>query len=296
MNIYFGISIGKQAYDQLRSSSSFVVLGNTSKGVFIKSPPRGLIFLSYENFRGPLTINIGAEEKGILSEMKPGSIVRYIRGEGFTFSDKQIQVELDKIASWTPDSYSPIDDGMFYWNNLKLIQDWLRTNTPIGSFGYMSSNIPENAGFNNAMKNEVTIILQNAYTSIKEYDYEKFCRTATSLIGLGPGLTPSGDDFLSGMGLAVSRYSEMIMTLKKYLPWFDALIPIFYRKTTMLSAALYSASVSGTADERLITAFDAIMRKDVSIEDVILNISTWGSSSGFDSISGFYILMKAVEP
>lgn len=296
MNTILVKSIGKQAYGQLFSSCSFVVMGNTSKGVFLKGPTGGIIFLSYEIFRGPLTINIGSEAQGILSEIQPGSIVLYKSGEGITFPEKQIQIMVNEIDGWIPDNYSSHDDGIVHWSNLVLLQDWLRTNTPDGSFSYICSTISESTTSDCGSKSDFSFFLQNTYKSLRDCDSKKFFQASTSLIGLGSGLTPSGDDFLSGMGLAVSRYSQLIPDFKKYLPWFNGLIPIFYRKTTTLSAALYIASLSGTADERLIKAFDAILRKDVAKEDVIPQISTWGSSSGFDSISGFYILMKAIQP
>jgi len=76
----------------------------------------------------------------------------------------------------------------------------------------------------------------------------------------------------------------------------DVLIPIFEKKTTLLSSELFKVALHGSADERIIGAFDSVMRKNIIKDEVILPISNWGSSSGFDMMSGFYLLMKANQP
>ncbi len=58
MNIIQAKNIGCFAQKLLKGSGSFTVWGNTSRGVFLKINPEGLIFVSYEKFKGPFTINI----------------------------------------------------------------------------------------------------------------------------------------------------------------------------------------------------------------------------------------------
>jgi hypothetical protein len=131
------------------------------------------------------------------------------------------------------------------------------------------------------------------YDALRDTNSQRFQVAARSLIGLGTGLTPSGDDFLSGMALAITRYSQILPILSKYKLWFDTIIPVFNEKTTLLSSELFKVSLLGSADERIIGAFDSVMQSKMEKDDVIQQISNWGSSSGFDMMSGFYLLMKA---
>ena len=176
------------------------------------------------------------------------------------------------------------------------LEDWLRSATPIGSFGYTSSLAVQNTEPKDEESVKLFPRLSEVYWALKQTKIEHFNQSAQKLIGLGTGLTPSGDDFLSGMALGIARFSKIIPVLSKYLPWFEALIPIFEKKTTLLSSELFKVSLLGSADERIIGAFDSVMRKNIAKDEVILPISNWGSSSGFDMMSGFYLLMKANQP
>ena len=62
------------------------------------------------------------------------------------------------------------------------------------------------------------------FEALSETKPQRFQVAAQNLIGLGTGLTPSGDDFLSGMALGIARFSKIIPILTKYIPWFEALI------------------------------------------------------------------------
>ena len=58
LKIIQAINIGHFAHRILSGRMILTVWGNTSRGIFLKVQPNGLIFLSYEDFKGPFTINI----------------------------------------------------------------------------------------------------------------------------------------------------------------------------------------------------------------------------------------------
>lgn len=252
-----------------------------------------LIFLSNEKFKGPLTINFDPTVGNYFNRIEVGSKVIYQPGTGLFFEPINVKLIVDYQNPWEPGPFTSTRKDLGIWNNLDLLGGWLNTATPIGSFAHTSSLAAlglEPGGNGNV---RLFQLMREMYEALHDINSQRFQVTARNLIGLGTGLTPSGDDFLSGMALAIARYSPILPILSKYKLWFDALIPIFKEKTTLLSSELFKVSLLGSADERIIGAFDSVMKCNIEKDDVILPISNWGSSSGFDMMSGFYFLMKA---
>lgn len=294
INIFHAVNIGHFARRLLSDRLICTVWGNTSRGIFLKIQPEGLIFLSYEDFKGPFTINIQPSLADDLRNLVPGTRIVYGPGDMLYFEHQNQGISITKTNIWKPGSFGGAVGGQDLLANLVVMAGWLRSNTPPGSFGSLSSSVdsieaPEQngtAGLHNRIR--------DIYLSLKDLDKPQFIKSAARVVGLGSGLTPSGDDFLTGMSLGVSRYSHVINALQGYTDWFELLFPIIKVKSTILSSALFSASLQGSADERLIQTFDSIVCGDMKEEEIIPSISSWGSSSGFDALAGFYLLMKAI--
>ena len=75
--------VGWQAFQSLKNHHIWEVWGNTSKGIFLKGKPNGLIFLSNEKFRGPLTINF------------PATVGDYFNGDRDRFKSQLSSLKLD---------------------------------------------------------------------------------------------------------------------------------------------------------------------------------------------------------
>ena len=74
------------------------------------------------------------------------------------------------------------------------------------------------------------------------------------LLGMGAGLTPSGDDILLGLLLALTRWGDVLAPGWDAPAFTRALLTLAYAKTTTLSANLIECASQGQADERLVTA------------------------------------------
>ena len=112
----------------------------------------------------------------------------------------------------------------------------------------------------------------------------------TPLLGHGRGLTPSGDDFILGVLLLLSRY-----TAARPSQDFAPLIEAAYQKTTTVSANLLEAAARGLADERLIEVLEALMSAPGHGEESITALLGWGSSSGVDALAGMLTALHAVR-
>jgi hypothetical protein len=103
----------------------------------------------------------------------------------------------------------------------------------------------------------------------------------TALLGLGRGLTPSGDDFICGVLLARSRAGL------EPLAWVEPLLSLARKRTTTLSSELIAAAASGSADERILEACDRCLDGSMPPAQILEKFLAYGSSSGLDLLVGF---------
>lgn len=295
MNSIQALNIGHLARQILNRPLSGNVWGNTSKGVFLKFQHDGMVFLSYERFKGPFTINIPISLSNRIRDVVPGTQVQYGSDGMIHFEDIALGIPLDGITPWQPESFHGLWSAKELSSSLDSLTGWLKAYTQPGSFGLLSASIEVNNKSERKNISELSGKLHDVYKAMKISDHSLFIKSVSGLIGLGTGLTPSGDDFLTGMCLTSHRYNKIHKPLGLFSNWFIDLYPMISAKTTVLSTALFSAALQGSADERLIQVFDLILSGRMIKEEIIPIVSSWGSSSGFDSLAGFYILMKAIN-
>jgi hypothetical protein len=288
-------NIGHLSNRLLNGRLNCTVWGNTSKGIFLKIHPEGLIFLSYEGYRGPFTLNVPSSLANQLQELKPGTQVSFGPDRILYFDHQDLGISLGDTVPWQPEAFQSTEGKKELAGNLAILAGWLKSNTPPGSFGSICSTFSTDGESRHFDPASLEGKLRDIYIATRTTDYTAFIRPVSEVIGLGSGLTPSGDDFLTGMSLCVSRYNLVIEGLNGYSSWFELLKPMMKEKTTVLSSDLYSASFLGSADERLIKAFDSIIQNRMVEKEIIPSIAGWGSSSGFDALSGFYLLLKAIH-
>lgn len=101
------------------------------------------------------------------------------------------------------------------------------------------------------------------------------------LVGLGPGLTPSGDDFLAGFLVALRRLGHADAA--------DALasvvLPFAATATNTIAAAHLAHAAAGEAAARLVDVLDRIAVGDVGA-DLLGRVETIGHTSGWDTLAG----------
>ena len=107
-----------------------------------------------------------------------------------------------------------------------------------------------------------------------------------NLIGLGPGLTPSGDDFLAGTLAALDAIGEV--EVRAALS--RAIAQALPGRTSPLSACLLRAACAGHMGERMHDAVSALLAGDA--EGAIEAVENIGHSSGWDMLAGAVMVMR----
>ena len=120
--------------------------------------------------------------------------------------------------------------------------------------------------------------------ALESGDRSRAAEVATGLIGLGPGLTPSGDDALVGIEAALHA-----------LDWPTAgflglAVDDVEDRTTTLAATLLRHAAAGEFAERLHTLLGTLLGSDdEAIAPAIERAAAWGATSGTDCLVGVLI-------
>lgn len=110
-----------------------------------------------------------------------------------------------------------------------------------------------------------------------------------SLIGLGPGLTPSGDDFLGGMMIASSLLGEY----EKLRILVDT-VETAASATNDISRAHLKAAAQGIGAEPLhATISDIVTNRDQALKASLKRLDAIGHCSGWDALTGVVITLRA---
>ena len=115
------------------------------------------------------------------------------------------------------------------------------------------------------------------------------------LIGLGPGLTPSGDDFLGGVLIALSLVHRQDIAALLYAD----LSPHLLTRTGPISRTHLAAASAGQGLETLHLAINSVIEGNVEmIPTRVCHIERIGSSSGWDALAGACVVLRAclVQP
>lgn len=117
--------------------------------------------------------------------------------------------------------------------------------------------------------------------AIARADDEGAARAARSLVGLGPGLTPSGDDALVGFEAALHALGH------RSAGFLGAVLADVDERTTAVSAVLLSHAARGEFTERTHRLIDALLVGHArAIPAAIRNAVAWGATSGADGVIG----------
>ena len=278
------VSLGQFAKQLLHQQGNAVPAGISSHGLYLRSPDDTILFLSFENFRGPLTVNMNIKHD-TMPEIKSDSPI-FLCPTKITYPVEGIQINLENAAVWTaslPSGRLPADTSRSRLEStieqtLRLAernnyQDLLDSVLPGNTI-----HIPDLPGFDHHLTQYLTSLEQSKPTlGGKEL---------SGLLGLGPGLTPLGDDFILGVILTLNRWGQVLIPVQGLEQLNINLLKDAGNKTTALSASLLSCAIEGAADERLLAVLDPFFTGNESSPRDLVHLLKWGSSSGIAVLAG----------
>jgi len=293
--------IGFFAQQVLERSKGARVSGIASRGIYLQPENDLTLYLSLEDFRGPLTLNL-EEGSTRLEKIKPGCSAQFTSGE-MQFPDENITISLEDSNIWHP---SPVDNEIkikpgHLDSILSLVNKLIPESPYLPLLSKNPSQIPDMPVIGERILN-----LRNALVTGSP---EKIAEESTKLLGLGPGLTPLGDDFLLGVLLTLNRWGHIILPLRSDIQKSDSeshptnlvnylnqiILENTRLKTTQISASLLACAMEGAADERLLKVLDGFFSRVDITQNEIKNLLHWGSSSGITVLAGMISVLRTKD-
>lgn len=122
--------------------------------------------------------------------------------------------------------------------------------------------------------------------------------TPTTVLGRGPGATPSGDDVLSGLLLGLYRTTRS--DRRRRVRWAgERVVAAAGGRTTTVSRALLAQAAQGRAAGSIEAALRAIFDSnghEVEFESTVLTAAERGHTSGVDLLLGLLLVPLAIGP
>jgi hypothetical protein len=276
--------IGARAYAACQLAHLAKVMGVTSRGLFLLAlPPPQIIFVSFERYRSPLTINLDRSFDQLCT-VEVGTAVA-LSATQLIFPAIEISILSLEDSMWLcPLPVLPARPPLKQLSALPSIVQavlWQRDSTSLFDLLPRLAGLPADA----PLSAEQAVLLQRLVglrKAVQTGDARRTSESLISLLGQGRGLTPAGDDIAMGLLLMLNRWHHQ----RDWTQVNQAVIEAAFRDTTTISANLIECAASGQGDERLLIVADGIAIGSASIEECIDAVLGWGSSSGRDALMG----------
>jgi hypothetical protein len=199
-----------------------------------------------------------------------------------------LAIECGTVREWRPPAFPP-PNPLALRRAIPRLREAMRISAPEGTVAGLAtgSRRPGDA-WRRAMAEEALramAALARWLASPREYSLRNAVR---NLVGLGPGLTPTGDDNLAGTLLALhalnmkKKADEMAAALEVYGP----------EGTNRISLAHLRAAAAGWGAAPFHDMLVALLLGENSLDGCIRRIGAIGHSSGWDALAG---ILTAIE-
>lgn len=281
--------IGYDAYANVQVNESGQIFGRTSRGDFILLADHSIIFLSFEKFAGPLTVNI-RRDPACCARLQVGDPIQ-ISAASLTFLSCPWALSLAGLEPWLPPSPNlPALSHPDILDNLKaLALEIFQVKPPGPVSGWLSAWLELPLPPSSHKPDAPDLFALRSHLAAG--DGSHLMNFLFSQLGRGEGLTPSGDDLILGFLLAGSRWNMHTENRPFFAETAALLATEADQKTTRLSAGLIQCAANGRADERLVAALDGVVTGGGNLAHLARQLAGWGNHSGADAMTGMALYL-----
>ena len=227
-------------------------------------------------------------------------------GEKIIFKDKYLQgenirIKYDQAKLWDNkvDLKNKIDSLINVIIKLDRVKEYiLSEGNKDGIYGLMQfipydlcEEVKNNLDPTHLFIKERFIKFINAFEHSNLEDINELSR---KIIGFGPGLTPSMDDFISGIMIANIYVTHMLNSnIENSYKLNAEIVRDIENKTTRVSEEMLKQASIGESNEDIRSLIISIVNKDNhSLDQLLKRVISFGHSSGTDILCGIYIGCK----
>lgn len=288
------VSISRRAHAILQGSPLGVVVAAFPRSCYADLGGRIVAFVQEDLGNGPLNVVVGGRPP--FTAVAPGTPLT-VEGERISF-DSTLAVMWGGAEIW--------EAGLPPWNSrdgggvlrgLTAAQEVLLAEAPAESFARLlgtptwpTERTPTLWDPPDAMATRAREGMRMLQGGIAARSTALAAEAARTLAGLGPGLTPAGDDVLAGALLALA-----VLPAEGSEGLREAIATTASRQTTRISAAYLEAARVGEASEAWHRLLDVIPGGDrMAIALAARKVMAFGETSGADMLAGFLLAMEAI--
>ena len=290
--------IGPMARQILSPDSGGTILAGYSRAVYLRSAAGELLWLAPGD--------VPMHRRGI---RVPASLPKSPRDSAYRVADGTLQlgsavsIDFGKARAWEPQSIAssaePFETVICSSDQLQMLP------SPRGFGAFLPPLLEYAAGTPfppRAPRGDRAI--ETAYPAMcgvasacRQQDLATLLRHAEGLVGMGNGLTPSGDDYIGGVLFGLAMLREAGARLEWCSPGSVApFITASGPRTNLISAALLGDHAAGHASETLHRfAFAFLMdRSPEAVHRAASDLIQMGHSTGWDLLTGAWTAMALV--
>ncbi|HEX3034771.1 MAG TPA: DUF2877 domain-containing protein [Thermodesulfobacteriota bacterium] len=255
-----------------------------------------------KNYISPTSILIrGFEDKPFRSlGIKEGMEIRF-RDNSLIFGNNVLGIKVGRSSTWSslplPKQDAFVDLGI----NLRVLRDVIYTCSSREGLVPLLENVelygpiqvflhPQKPALSEMARPGIETLMWGLYMG----DLNMVMNRASSLLGLGPGLTPSCDDFLTGLMLSLNIGGRALLKKRKndlnfYRKVSSEISRTAKEKTTIHSQSFLNQARRGEGPKAVVELVHSLLTK--SPDDVTVAAKTvinMGETSGADIAIGIY--------
>ena len=285
--------VGKIALDFLSGSKTGKIWGITSSGIFIHLRS-SIVFLTNIRYVGPVNIifNLALPELWKIED----ELEINISDQTINIYHPKYPISIKIKAIWkTPPK--PVSNISNDEQQKRILAASRQFSLLKNEQGYTSLLLPF-VSDKLSLETDNTWLFSSWNTikllkiSMIQKDTESILSLANLLVGSGRGLTPSGDDLLTGLTFMRRRWFPDINWMTEVE---EQLLTTFKEKTTSVSSTLFECAILGEADSRIQEMADVLMSMDIPFYHQALELSRWGNSSGADVFLGMLLAIEGFQ-
>lgn len=222
-------------------------------------------------------------------------------------SERNLFIRLDEAQKWSPHvsiRSSNITEKELA-NNIKIMEIGLNTHGKLYGIGplvnVINNELPNLKLFSFKIHyiDESFKFIKNRFLklirALEILDIDEIAQIGGSIIGFGSGLTPAVDDFISGLMICfiyLGYYYKLNISL--IYEFNSKMISEGINKTTKVSSEMLKHSSIGETNEAVRELMESILyyHDEEKINKAVLNIISYGETSGTDTALGIYVGCK----
>jgi len=290
---------------QLFASSSAelgVTRSRFAQAINIAMPGTILSLLSTELPRMPNCIHCSPSSIKFLRDNLHSTTVIYIGNYQLSIPSLQLTASLPSSGLWEPrpalSSYHWSRISVFY--HKRLLASYLaRHASPEGLAPLVGPLLLNRSTTDTPLHQMALPLLRLLLKSTIEQDIIGVVGAVTGLAGLGPGLTPSGDDVLGGFIAVMALLAEYLSDEAAFYQAIALCIPGLARSRTLsLSSVLLEHAAHGEVAEHLgnlLLSLALPVENSEVVQEAAARLLAYGATSGADTLLGVLLALCILE-